>query len=127
MPPRQRRDPDLPPNAATALGVLGVTTLLVVHVVAWFVLMWARPSGGFHRTTAWTFVFFVPEALLVIGAFAAALRPAPSGRLFGAAFVASVASLALVIGLYAAEAERSWSLPVVAPFGPGLPDNGVGG
>ena len=111
------RDPDLTPESSFALGSLGIALVVVAHLGAWFLLMLARPSGGTHRTTAWTVLFFVPEAFLVAGALAGALVRGPGGRIFGAAWLASVASLGLVVYACVSDPARRWSLPVVRPFG----------
>jgi hypothetical protein len=115
------REPDLSAEASFALGWLFVAVLLVLHLGSWFFLMLDRPGGGFHQTTAWTFVFFVPELILAAGVVAAAAVPRPTGRLFAACFVAAVAALGLIVYLYASHPARSWSLPVVPPFGGGSP------
>jgi hypothetical protein len=113
------REPDLPAEASVALGGLAVLVVLVLHLGGWFLLMLDRPGGGFHRTTVWTFLFFAPEAILVLGAGVAAAVPRPGGRVFAAFWLGSVAALALVLYLYIAHPARGWSLPVIPPFGGG--------
>jgi hypothetical protein len=78
-----------------------------------------RPSGGIHHTTIWTFVFFVPELVIAAGLIAATAVHGPGGRVLSASLLASIATLALVIYLYASEPSREWSLPVLPPFGSG--------
>jgi len=113
------REPDLPFEASVALGGLVVFVVLVLHLGGWFFLMLDRPSGGFHKTTVWTFLFFAPEAILVLGVGAAAAVPRRGGLTFTAFWVGSLAVLALVVYLFFSHPARGWSLPVVPPFGGG--------
>jgi uncharacterized membrane protein len=113
------REPVLSAEATFALGGLGVLSLLLVHLGAWFFFMFNRPSGGFHHTTFWTFIFFAPEAVVALGIGAALAIPGGGRRIFTALWLASVAALVIVLYLYASHPAGRWSLPVVPPFGGG--------
>jgi hypothetical protein len=106
-------------EAKTALAVLGVAIVLGLQLVSWlFLALASSGDSGPERScpcpfqaTAWTFVFWAPEIVLLAGVAGALAAKRFSGYVIMSAILAAIAILFLVDYLYLADVRRVWSLP----------------
>jgi hypothetical protein len=106
-------------EAKAAIATLGVTIVLGLHLVSWLFLAFAasgdsapeRTCACPFQSTAWTFVFWAPEMVLLAGIAGALAARRFRGYVITGAILAAIALLFLVDHLYLADVRRVWSLP----------------
>jgi hypothetical protein len=98
--------------------VVGSASVVVAHFFFWAVLALGASNGECpqcqHETTAWTFLFWIPELMLAMGLVIGLgqRKPRTSFIWVTGAFI----TLLIIFVVYLSDLRRVWSVPVLPRF-----------